>query len=169
MRSDSITTAYTHPGLLEVDFVWMISFQFIALAHLYIQRCAPWTPCPVRTRVEAVTVMLLECQNLGAGPPYALRGVADDASFFPPFYCNRSVFPLWILHVMLVRHAQSHFTLKYHTFRKMTTPSNTLVRLRYFSSSSSARSPCASSTGVLCVCHPVMVFGRPAWPTMSTA
>lgn len=75
----------------------MISFQFIALAHLYIQRCAIWTPRPVRTRVEAVTVMLLECQNLGAGPPYALRGVADDASFFPPFYCNRSVLPLWVL------------------------------------------------------------------------
>lgn len=50
----------------------------------------------------------------------------------------------------------------YLTFRRMTTPSSTLVKLRYFSSSSSALSPCASSTGVLCVCHPVIVFGRPA-------
>jgi len=34
---------------------------------------------------------------------------------------------------------------------------------------SSARSPYASSTGVVCVWKPVMVFGLPAWPTTSTA
>lgn len=39
----------------------------------------------------------------------------------------------------------------------------------YSSVANSARSPIASSTGVVCVWNPVMVFGLPAWPTTSTA
>lgn len=39
----------------------------------------------------------------------------------------------------------------------------------YSSVASSARSPIASRTGVVCVWKPVMVFGLPAWPTTSTA
>ena len=34
---------------------------------------------------------------------------------------------------------------------------------------SSARSPCANSTGVVCVWKPVIDFGLPACPTTSTA
>ena len=79
------------------------------------------------------------------------------------FYRDRSVFPLWVLQMaLLVWLLWIIKKLDYRTFRRMTTPSSTLVRLRYFSSSNSARSPCASNTGVLCVCHPVMVLGLPA-------
>lgn len=49
-----------------------------------------------------------------------------------------------------------------HTLRRMTSPSSVLLRGIYCSSSNSARSPYAKSTGVLCVCHPVIVLGRPA-------
>jgi len=52
---------------------------------------------------------------------------------------------------------------------KMTTPSNTGVSGMYFSLANSARSPTESRTGVVWVWKPVIVFGRPAWPTMSTA
>lgn len=55
------------------------------------------------------------------------------------------------------------------TLRKMTSPSSVLLSGMYSSSSSSARSPYANNTGVLCVCHPVIVLGRPAAPTTSTA
>ena len=55
------------------------------------------------------------------------------------------------------------------TFLNITSPSNTLLKHNHSSSSSSALSPYASNTGVLCVCHPVIVFGLPAWPTTSTA
>lgn len=39
----------------------------------------------------------------------------------------------------------------------------------YFSVASSALSPADKRTGVECVWKPVMVLGRPAWPTTSTA
>ena len=39
----------------------------------------------------------------------------------------------------------------------------------YSSVASSARSPYANKTGVVCVWNPVIVFGLPAWPTTSTA
>ena len=39
---------------------------------------------------------------------------------------------------------------------------------KYSSVASSARSPCASKTGVVCVWKPVIVLGLPAWPTTST-
>ena len=39
----------------------------------------------------------------------------------------------------------------------------------YSSAASSALSPNASKTGVVCVWNPVIVFGFPAWPTTSTA
>jgi hypothetical protein len=39
----------------------------------------------------------------------------------------------------------------------------------YFSLASSALSPAAKRIGVDCVWKPVMVLGRPAWPTTSTA
>lgn len=39
----------------------------------------------------------------------------------------------------------------------------------YSSVASSALSPYANNTGVVCVWKPVIVFGLPAWPTTSTA
>lgn len=42
-------------------------------------------------------------------------------------------------------------------------------RFSYFSVASSALSPAARRTGVEWVWKPVMVLGRPAWPTTSTA
>ena len=54
-------------------------------------------------------------------------------------------------------------------FSQMTKPSMTGVSVVYSSVASSARSPWASSTGVVCVWKPVMDFGLPAWPTTSTA
>ena len=50
------------------------------------------------------------------------------------------------------------------TFLTINTPSSVLAMQMYCSSSSSARSPYPSSSGVLCVCHPVIVFGLPAAP-----
>jgi hypothetical protein len=50
---------------------------------------------------------------------------------------------------------------------RMTQPSRMGVTAIYLSVASSARSPVASSTGVVCVWNPVMVLGRPAceeWP-----
>ena len=44
----------------------------------------------------------------------------------------------------------------------MTKPSIMLVTGMYSSVASSALSPCASKTGVVCVWNPVMVFGLPA-------
>ncbi len=41
-------------------------------------------------------------------------------------------------------------------------PSSTLDSGRYLLVASSARSPTLSSTGVVCVWNPVIVFGRPA-------
>ena len=54
-------------------------------------------------------------------------------------------------------------------FLKITNPSKTLVKLKYSSVANSALSVYASKTGVLCVWNPVIVFGRPACPTTSTA
>ncbi|TNN39041.1 hypothetical protein EYF80_050790 [Liparis tanakae] len=51
----------------------------------------------------------------------------------------------------------------------MTKPSRMGVTGRYSSVASSARSPWASSTGVVWVWKPVMALGLPAWPTTSTA
>jgi hypothetical protein len=109
--------------------------------------------------------------------------IADDASrdqvygYYTVYFvscqcCSRlalPIFPVWILFIC------QHLTLQndrdgvMHTFLKMTNPSRLLVKLMYCSSSNSARSPYANRTGVLCVCHPVIVFGRPACPTTSTA
>ena len=43
------------------------------------------------------------------------------------------------------------------------------VSAMYSSVASSARSPCPRSTGVSCVWKPVIYFGLPAAPTVSTA
>ena len=44
-----------------------------------------------------------------------------------------------------------------------------VLRRIHCSVASSARSPCANRTGVVCVWKPVMDFGLPACPTTSTA
>lgn len=61
------------------------------------------------------------------------------------------------------------YGLKSGFFLNITKPSIMGVRDRYSSVASSARSPCASNTGVVCVWKPVIVLGLPAWPTTSTA
>ena len=64
------------------------------------------------------------------------------------------------------RHAQ-HATRRHSSPNAHTPPPP--APAMYFSVPSSARSPTASSTGVVCVWKPVMVFGRPACATVSTA
>lgn len=54
-------------------------------------------------------------------------------------------------------------------FLRMTKPSMTGESGMYSSVASSARSPNDSSTGVVCVCDPAIVFGVPALPITSTA
>jgi hypothetical protein len=59
--------------------------------------------------------------------------------------------------------------LKSGFFLRITNPSMMGVRGIYSSVASSALSPNASRTGVVCVWKPVIVFGFPACPTTSTA
>lgn len=63
----------------------------------------------------------------------------------------------------------SIYGLKSGFFLKITKPSIIGVKGIYSSVASSALSPNARSTGVVCVWKPVIVFGLPAWPTTSTA
>ena len=65
--------------------------------------------------------------------------------------------------------------IEHSDFQNFRMRPNSLNSLECFSDilhssvASSARSPCANSTGVVCVWKPVIDFGLPACPTTSTA
>ena len=145
----------------KAKIVWMLSFQVVACTSIH-------TAVYLRTQLLELrqgSVRKSISMPKSYADPILLVIVYHGFSLplYASTYSSHSGFcnPV-LVHVFKTSVAQ-------HTFLRMTTPSSTFVNARYFSSSSSALSPCASSTGVLCVCQPVMVLGRPACPTTSTA